>query len=1073
MADTYKKYTQIEHVIARPGMYIGEIQCKTSDCWIINYENKAELKEITWNPGIYKLFDEIITNAADEIQRDKSVNCIKVEIDDSGYMSVFNNSGIPIELHPEYKIYIPELLFANLLSSSNFDDTQKRTTGGLNGLGAKLTAIFSQEFTVETCKDGKKYTQTFKNNLSIIEKPKITSSTKEYTKITFLPDFKKFGVEKLDSSTKEVLTKRVFDICAVTPKNVSVYLNAKKIEIKDFNDYISMYIGDRKTFPRVIHEIQNWQVAIASSDSGFQCVSFVNGINTSDGGTHVEHVIFPIIKKLCEVIQEKHKNITIKPQYVRENLFLFVNSLIVNPSFSSQTKDKHITKASDFGSKFTFSDEFIKSVLKIGIVDKILCLAEAKEKKNISKTDGKKTSRVIIPKLDDANKAGTKDSRMCTIILTEGDSAKTTAVSGLSVVGRDYYGAFPLKGKILNTRTATYSQLSNNEEINHIKQILGLQTGKKYKSVSELRYGRVLIMTDADTDGFHIKSLLINFIGHGWPELLTQNFMSSLVTPVIKLTKRNTILPFYNLIDYKNWQDKNDSSGWKTKYYKGLGTSTPQEAREYFKNMQTLDYKVLDASDEKYLNLAFTKTEADSRKRWILDNIINPETLDYTKKDVSIKDLINKELVLFSISDNIRSIPNIVDGLKPSQRKIIYACIKRNLFTEIKVSQLSGYVSEKTNYHHGEASLMDTIINMSQTFTGSNNMNLLEPVGQFGTRLLGGKDASSPRYIFTHLSCNFKELFNEDDYEIIEYLEEDGDTIEPRFYVPTLPLILINGAKGIGTGFSTDVPCFNPDDIKERLLKLVENEDADIEELTPWYKGFTGKIKKIEDGKWTTHGIYKVSGNVITVTELPIGTWTDDYKMFLDKLETEQIVYSYKNNCTETTVNFEIKFPLETVIEWNDNREIDKKLKLTSHLSSKNMHVFNEKNQIVKMENAEEIIYHFWRIRNEYYIKRKEHLCKKLQYSLDLLKNKIRFVNDIMEDHIVVFRQKLEKINSQLTDKKYTLVENSYKYLTDMKIHSFSEETISELTVKRDALQKEYDNYLKYTLRDFWINDIN
>ena len=212
---------------------------------------------------------------------------------------------------------------------------------------------------------------------------------------------------------------------------------------------------------------------------------------------------------------------------------------------------------------------------------------------------------------------------------------------------------------------------------------------------------------------------------------------------------------------------------------------------------------------------------------------------------------------------------------------------------------------------------------------------------------------------------------------------------------------------------------------------------------------------------------------MITVTELPIGTWTDDYKMFLDKLETEQVVYSYKNNCTETTVNFEIKFPLETVIEWNDNREIDKKLKLTSHLSSKNMHVFNEKNQIVKMENAEEIIYHFWRIRNEYYIKRKEHLCKKLQYSLDLLKNKIRFVNDIMEDHIVVFRQKLEKINSQLTDKKYTLVENSYKYLTDMKIHSFSEETISELTVKRDALQKEYDNYLKYTLRDFWINDIN
>ena len=375
---------------------------------------------------------------------------------------------------------------------------------------------------------------------------------------------------------------------------------------------------------------------------------------------------------------------------------------------------------------------------------------------------------------------------MCTIIFTEGDSAKTTAISGLSVVGRDYYGAFPLKGKILNTRTATYSQVAGNIEINNIKQILGLQTGKKYKSSSELRYGRILIMTDADTDGFHIKSLLVNFISHGWPELLKEDFISSLVTPVIKLIKRNQVIPFYNLNDYKEWKKTNNIANFKVKYYKGLGTSTQQEAKEYFKSMKTLDYKINTAEDSKSLTLAFTKTEADARKKWILESIKCPKSIDY-----NMKDLIDKELVLFSISDNIRSIPNLIDGMKPSQRKIIYACIKRNLYSEIKVSQLSGYVSEKTNYHHGENSLMDTIISLSQNFVGSNNINLLEPVGQFGTRLLGGKDASSPRYIFTHLSKEFKKLFNEEDNAILNYLEEDGDDASSKLLNNLIVLVTL------------------------------------------------------------------------------------------------------------------------------------------------------------------------------------------------------------------------------------------------------------------------------------------
>ena len=1068
MVDTYKKYTQIEHILARPGMYIGDTKCTSEECWIVNTEtNVAEFKVCKWNPGIFKIFDEILVNATDEVQRNNAVKCIKIEISDK-FISVYNDSGIPIEIHPEYDIYIPELIFANLLTSSNYDDTVKRTTGGLNGLGAKLTAIFSKTFIVETAKSGKKYTQTYEKNLNVIGKPVITSSTKEYTKITFYPDFEKFGVEKISDDTTNVLIKRVFDICAITPKSVDVFLNGKKLPIKNFSDYISVYIGPIKTNPRVIQENSRWKVSVSASQNGFHCISFVNGICTSDGGSHVDHVINPIIKKLTEVIQEKHKNLTIKPQYIKDNLFVFINCFIDNATYSSQTKEKHITKVSDFGTKFTHTDDFISQIAKLGIIDSILAIAEAKEKKTLQKNDGKKIGRILIPKLDDANKAGTKDSKNCTIIFTEGDSAKATAISGLSVVGRDHYGVFPLRGKLLNTKTATYSQLANNEEINNIKKIIGLQTGKKYKSISELRYGKILIMTDADTDGFHIKSLIVNFIGDGWPELLKTDFISSLITPIVKVTHKNLIIPFYNISDYNSWKEKNDSSRFKIKYYKGLGTSTTLEAKEYFKEMKTLDYKSCSEEDDKYLTLAFSKTESDSRKKWILDNIKNPETLDYTICKVDIKTLINKELVLFSIADNVRSIPNFIDGMKPSQRKVIFACIKKNLTTEIKVSQLSGYVSEVSSYHHGEASLQDTIINLAQNFVGSNNVNLLEPIGQFGSRLFGGKDSASPRYIFTNLSKNFKDLFHSEDFNLLDYLDDDGFSIEPRYYVPTLPVILINGAKGIGTGFSTDIPCFNPEDIKNRLLKLTENEDCEIEELTPWYKGFTGKIIKVENNKWTSHGTYEVKGNKITITELPIGTWIEDYKLFLDKLETDEVIYSYKNNSTDTTVHFELSLSLENIIEWTNNREIEKKLKLISHISGKNMYVFDEHDKIVKMESAEEIIYRFWRIRNEYYIKRQKYLANKIKNELDILISKITFINDVINENIKVFRQKLDFINSQLETKKYSKIENSYKYLTDMKIHSFSEDTISILTEKMNTLTHEYTTISNMTLKDFW-----
>ena len=253
----------------------------------------------------------------------------------------------------------------------------------------------------------------------------------------------------------------------------------------------------------------------------------------------------------------------------------------------------------------------------------------------------------------------------------------------------------------------------------------------------------------------------------------------------------------------------------------------------------------------------------------------------------------------------------------------------------------------------------------------------------------------------------------------------------------------------------------------------MNDPDADIEELTPWYKGFNGTITKIEQNKWITRGVYKIVSNTVTITELPIGTWTEDYKSHLDKLETDNEIYSYINKSTETNVHFELKIPLENIISWTDNREFYKKLKLTSNLSAKNIHVFNEKNEIVKMDSVEEIVYRFWKIRCDYYTKRQKDISDRLSKELNLINSKINFVNDVIDEKVKVFRQKISFINEQLESRSYIKVNNSYTYLTDMKIHSFSEDTITSLTNHRDKIDKEYILNKNYSVSDFWKNDLD
>jgi len=1599
--EMYQSMTQEQHILARPDSYVGDIQPQVEAMYVYDDANDKIIERlITYVPGLYKIFDEILVNARDQAEVDNTCDTIMVNVNaETNEISVYNNGkGIDIAIHSEHKIYVPELIFGKLLTSTNYDDTEQRTTGGRNGYGAKLTNIFSSKFVVETVDFSRKlkFTQEFTNNMSVrsqaIVEPAKTCKT-GYTKITFIPDFSKFKLTGLTSDIISLFKKRVYDLAGVSNK-CKVYYNDKKIECKDFKSYIGLYHfddmpeeenndSDQVSNPEILDDDNietyklffeqvnsSWEVGFMyAPDAGNKQISFINGICTYHGGTHVNYVQDIVVNKLKDIITKKYKDITIKPNQIKENLIVFIKCVIVNPSFTSQTKETLKTKVSDFGSQCNIKDTTLSKFAKSGILNQVVNLIKLKEQAILKKTDGKKVTNLKgIPKLEDANKAGGKESNSCKLILTEGDSAKALAMSGRAVIGSDYYGIFPLKGKLLNVREATAKQLLENEEIINIKKIMGLQHEKDYEDANSLRYGGIVLMTDQDsvsgdtpltlknpngeieiqtidsltnvwnfkqeildynnikllstkeygnisgyqvwtengwsnienimrhkvtkhmyrvlthtgcvdvtedhsllnedgsklraidckinsillhknyyfehnktnipenlqeisidklqhlakslkiqryqefrkndliekintiknqiyipesdqnynitpdeayvmglffadgtcgiykwnhtyknknrprvvtppkgaytsnrtsynwaisntnllflekakqkmeqiynyefviiedrhnhihrsnckpgyklqmngcratenlvtkyrslfydnhkfkklpmellnssydvrfnffhgyydgdghkgskwyedqtkpsyecdklmcdvygkitahglyylcrsigyevtintnenkpniytlnltkgkiqdnpnrikkiidlgvteqyvydletsnhhfqagigcmivhnTDGYHIKGLLLNFIHYFWPSLLkVDDFVTCLTTPIVKATKGKEVKVFYNLTDYEEWK-KTIQGKWQIKYYKGLGTSDAKEAREYFTdindklinymdddtllgetfieqtsesesesesdndaeqieaiNMHTntqglklqhevktspevLTVKVTMGVKAKHqdpctesITLAFDKKRANDRKVW-LGHYSHNNILNNSQKKVSISDFINKELIHFSNEDNNRSIPSSCDGLKPSQRKVLYGTILKRLNTkenEIRVAQLAGFVSERTCYHHGEASLTGTITNMAQNYVGSNNINLLYPSGQFGTRLMGGKDHASPRYIHTYLAELTKLIFRPEDDPILKYLYDDGIEIEPEYFIPIIPMVLINGTEGIGTGYSTKIPNYDPLLVIDNLLAMIE--DKPVKRMIPWYKNFKGTVLQVPDkqSEFMIYGcISKLDNSHVKVTELPIGTWTTDYREDLDKLEANGMILGHVANNTEETVDITIEIDPDKLTSMLANNSIYAKLKLVTKRSTGNMHLYNSEGMIQKYSSPIEILEDFYAIRYDAYVARKKYIIGKLTKELNILEHKVRFIQDILSKQIIIERKKKTEIIARLEELNYTKLatdndKESYEYLINIPILSLSEEKINELEEKYKNKEQE------------------
>ena len=1080
----YQKLDSITHIHKRPDMYIGTNKIReVSDQMLCEDDLIIHKENLKMNDGFARIFLEALSNAIDNFYRSQNTDTpltkISVEVDKVTGRATILNDGmhIPVEIHSEEGIYVPELIFGHLLSGSNLDDSENRQTSGRNGLGIKLLNVFSKEFSINCFdpKNGLHYEQSWSNHMKECTKAKVRkkSKGKGFTSISWIPDFDLFGMTGYDDIHLNLYKKFVLDAGMIT--KVPVYWNNTKFHFKNLESYVKFFAtGETKRTDGILQtENMSIEYVICERFLPFSTISFVNGIMTKEGGIHCDRFLHELLKQVAK----KLSRLKVSPKDLKNYFTVFLNVNVLNPEFSSQSKTKMVSCASTIS--IDLPSRNLNTILKWGFVKEIQEMNRMKEMVNLKKSEKKRGFRRI-EGLDPANYAGTRRSSECELILCEGLSAKTYSTLGISKgygekSGRNYFGIFPLRGKCLNVRNANIQSITNNKEISDVIQALNLKFDMDYskeENYKTLYYGKVCIVTDADEDGHHICALILNFFHKLFPSLFERKdpFLSIMMTPIAKITKNgNDVKAYYNDFDYQRALEdlQNQGGRFTVKYYKGLGTSSDKEILESFGEKIVNFY-----SDEKTndcMNKVFHKNFSAERKNWLLSY----DSANYNVPicQYSISDYFDQELIKYSMEDCKRSIPNLFDGLKASQRKCLFSVFRKNLqynSKSMKVAQLAGYCAEHSNYHHGENCLFETIIKMSHQFPGSNNLPYFERDGQFGSRSFGGKDAANARYIFTKLAPLTRLVFPVEDDCLLDYTLDDGDKVEPDFYVPIIPTCLLNGCTaGIGTGWSCFIPCFN---FHELLGKIRDYLNGNREEfsLDPSYYGYKGKIEKIDDEKYKTFGsiqsFTKKNKIYYEITELPIGVWTDKYKEELETMQEQRKIRGLKNYSTTDKIHF--------VFEPGEGRFTDETMKLTKVLHLGNMVLFTEKHQIQKFNSLQDIFDVYFQKRFNLYKKRISATVAKLRTDVSILENKSRFLKMVIDQDIQLYRTMDDNLNSVLENYGFTTMNGTYEYLLSIPIRNMTFTKYNSLLSKIDETNIELQKYLTMQPKTLWLRDL-
>lgn len=1136
----YKQLSQREHVLERSDMWLGEKDVKTSN-EIIYTNNELVSKKVSYSPGILKLFDEAITNATDNIERyakTKSQNKttdIKIKVT-KNYIEVYNNGpSIPIDRKENLEgkmVYVPQMVFAELNTSSNYDDTKDRERNGCNGVGIKLANIFSKQFEINIVNKNKHYKQIFENNMSIINKPIIEpSNEKDSVSIKFYPDVDRFKIDCINEDTLAMIYKRTYDTMLF---NVNITLNNKTIPQLSFKDYCYEHIKAKniKIDPETIiyYETPKIKLCYIASNKSFT-KSFVNHIETIDDGNHVNNFYNQLDTILKTKIKDKKIDINSK-----KNSILFIDETVNKPTFSGQSKSKLTSKITT-----NYKELCNQIITETNLIDLITNKATTKINKQL------KVKKPYFERLEDANMAGTKESYKCTLFICEGLSAASMVSSGFGVLGHDYYGIYSLTGKILNVTKASDNKTDLNVVITQLMQSLGLQLNETYKTIDDLkkklRYGRIVCMKDADTDGSAIMGLLLNFFYAKFKSLLElknndepYDFFNEFITPQIQVvTKLKEKEEFYNKVEFLSWYDDNLNNIKSIKYLKGLASNSSEDTLKYFKNFNNYLIPIrTDKRSDYYMNMAYSgnKTEIELRKQWVQTCTEDTYLPRVQHEPINISPFIMKDLVLFSHESCTRSIPNIYDGLKPTQRKILYTLFslpEKDALKPRKVFELTAKTAEKAQYHHGDSSLNGTIMGMMQTWCGSNNIPLLGHEGFIGSRFGLGQDGGAPRYVYSCLNEITRYIFPKIDDELLDPVEEDGVLVEPKYYIPIIPMVLINGAVGIGTGYSTSVPLHNQYQIIDFLINMLQtnleindlgnsfNLTADKYNIDLYYPGFKGRFTKSDLG-FNSHGVFewiipdnkgffkselkyphknkglKYDPCFLKISEIPISQI--GFTHMINKIKEllgskkETLLIDFKNN--SVTGNDSQKEKIELYLKFSNNGETThdefiksiKPIKEIETISLNNMYLFDEHIQIHKYETIYNILWQFVEMRYYYYKLRHKLILDKSYKEWKIMNNKAKFIKAVIIDNSIDIKTlSVKQLNDKLEEMKFDKIDDgtlsvtsgkacSYNYLIDMSIRWMTKEKYNELCKLKDQKKQFIIDFKQKPVDKLWIEDL-
>lgn len=1085
-SDKYKWLNAREHVLLRPDTYAGAVVPSELETHVLSHDEDGlwsrRMIKVLISPALSKVVDEVLTNAADNSRRCPDQKVVEAKFSADGVFEVYNDGQtIPVQRWPGTERYTQEILFAEMMTGENFDDSQQRTGGGRNGMGVKLVGILSHCFEVECvnmdnnqlfykCSDlhakllsakyeGEDvdeafangavtcaglqfarldasghctkdtlirhkgtvyrnvgpilYTQRFTDNLKVIEPPVLSKPTgkngkKSSTRIKWRVDLPRLGMTPpLSDGVLDVLRTRVVDIAACTGKTLTVSVDGRKIPVKSIKDY-GTALGGTILGRDIFHDengVSSIEVCILrAEETNPPCtVGFVNGIRCSSG-KHVDLVWKRILESLGQQLTKRLKRpVTVKPNDVRDLITLVIGVVAPNPAFSSQTKEKLDSPVDKLGLVgFQLSPSTLRGFERTGVVDALAEVQNRQDEKSIQKSIKSDRSRTAsIPKYEKALKLhGSKSTGQppCCLYLTEGDSAKALVVAGFGVIGRDYNGVFPLRGKLVNVHNMTVKKAIEHREIKHLTQILGLDPSLLYtrEKALALPYRHLVIFTDQDTDGAHIMGLVLNWLHAFYPSLLTAvpDFVYRFATPIIRARVGAEQRAFFSQPEYDLWIAGRQPSS--VKYFKGLGTSNSEDAKIYFRNLSNHRFPVnyTGAPCAEAVSLFFANGRTDDRKK-ILTSADPSAYLRYGAQQITHDTFLRTELVQHGVADNRRSLASAIDGLKPSQRKILYVALTRPA-GEVKVAQFAAAVAEKTHYHHGERSLVQTMVAMAQNWIGANNIALLKPNGMFGSRHNVRTEHSAERYIFTERHPIARALFPQLDDCVLEYEQDDGHVVEPKHFVPVIATLLCNGSDGIGTGWKNNCPAYAPRDVIANTRRLITDTAAPLAPMKPMFVGFAGTVEADGD-EWIFKGKAVVeSPTIVRITELPPKTWTEVHIEWIREHligdKPHQFVSSVENHSLLHTVSIIVKTKQGVSLH---DRDLLKDLKLTTKVSMQFLNFFDADARLQHYSSVFDIMRAHAVERKKLYRARIDAQIARLEHDERIARNRACFVDEI------------------------------------------------------------------------------